>query len=97
MIPVKRLEIVVDARNSERVTEVLARAGLTGWTLVRNATGAGERGQRHGDGITGVSSNHVIVTTCPPDELDALMEEIRPLLTTYGGMCLVSDAQWLRH
>ena len=97
MIPVKRLEIVVDAPHSERITDVLTQHGLTGWTLIRGAAGAGERGRQHGDEITGVSSNHLIVTTCAPDKLDALLEALRARLSRYGGICLVSDAHWLAH
>jgi len=97
MIAVKRLEIVVDALHGERITDLLGRHGLTGWTLVRGAKGAGERGRQHADEITGVSSNHLIITTCPPDRLDALLEDLRGMLERYGGMCLVSDASWLRH
>lgn len=97
MIPVKRLEIVVDAPHSERVTELLARNGLTGWTVVRGVSGSGERGLQLGDGITGISSNHLIVTTCSGEGLQDLAEELRALLSRVGGMCLVSDALWLRH
>jgi PII-like signaling protein len=97
MIPVKRLEIVVDAPHGQRVTELLTRHGLGGWTLLRGASGAGERGRQHGDDITGVSSNHLILTTCPPEQLDALMEDLRGLLALVGGMCLISDAAWVRH
>lgn len=97
MIPVKRLEIVVDAPHGGRITELLASHGLMGWTLIRGATGAGDRGLQHGDEITGVSSNHLIITTCPPDKLPVLLEDLRVLLSRYGGMCLVSDSQWLRH
>lgn len=97
MIPVKRLEIVVDALYSERVTRLLDRHGVEGWTLLRGASGRGERGTRLGDEITGVSNNHVIVSTCTPEGLEPLMEELRDVLKRYGGMCLVSDAGWLRH
>ena len=97
MIPVKRLEIVVDATQAQRVTELLERHGLTGWSLVRNVTGAGERGRQFGDEVTGVCSNALIVTTCPPAQLPELLEVLRSLLVRSGGMCLVSDAHWLRH
>jgi hypothetical protein len=97
MIPVKRLEIVVDATYSPRIVKLLGEHGLTGWTLLRGASGAGDRGPRLADDITGVMSNHVILTTCPPEALDALLEELRGLLVRYGGMCLISDASWLRH
>ncbi len=97
MIQVKRLEIVVDAPFSELVTEVLERHRVEGWTIVRGAAGSGERGAQLGDEITGVSNNHVIVTTCSPERLEALVADVRPLLKRYGGICLVSDATWLDH
>jgi hypothetical protein len=96
MTPVKRLEIVVDVPHSVHVTDVLARHGLTGWSIVRNVTGAGERGHQFGDDLTGVSSNHMIVTTCAEGELPSLAEDLRRLLDRIGGICLVSDAHWLR-
>ena len=88
---------MIDAPHSERVTELLTRHGVSGWTLVPGALGAGDRGHRRGDGITGISSNDLILTTCAAEELDALLEELRPLLSSVGGICLVSDTQWLRH
>jgi hypothetical protein len=97
MIPVKRLEIVVDSLHSGRITEVLSRHGLLGWTLLRDATGAGERGRQFDDELSGVSSNHLILTTCPPERLESLLEELRAVLVEAGGICLVSDAHWLRH
>jgi len=97
VIPVKRLEIVIDAPHSARITEVLQRHGLTGWSVLRNVTGSGERGRQLGDELTGVSSNHLILTTCSPEALGPLIEDLRELLVRAGGMCLVSDASWLRH
>ena len=97
MIPVKRLEIVIDAPHAERVTRILAARGFDGWTVLRNASGFGDRGQRQDDGISSVSSNQVIVTTCPPERLDEVIEELRSLLARVGGVCLVSDAHWLLH
>lgn len=97
MIPVKRLEIVVDAPHSEQVIAVLESCGLDGWTRVRGAGGAGERGRQLGDEVTGVSSNDLIITTCSAEQLHDVVEELRTLLSRCGGMCLVSDAMWLRH
>lgn len=97
MIAIKRLELVVDAPHATQVLEVLQRHGLTGWSILRGVTGAGERGRQHGDDLTGVSSNHLILTTCAPEKLAPLLEDLRVVLARAGGMCLVSDAQWLRH
>ena len=79
MNPVKRLEIVIDAPYSQRVTRLLVTHGLSGWTLLRGASGKGDRGEREADEITGIASNNVIVTACPPESLDALLEDLRVL------------------
>ena len=97
MIPVKRIEIVVNAPYSPRIIKVLERHGLGGWSIIRHITGSGERGSQWGDELTGVSSNNMIVTTCAPDKLDALMADLGTLLTRAGGICMVSDAHWLPH
>ena len=97
MTEVKRLEIVVDAPHGPRIVELLTRHRIKGWTVIPNVTGSGDRGLQYGDELTGVSSNQLIVTTCPPESLDALLADLRRLLARSGGTCLVSDAVWLHH
>ena len=97
MIAVKRIEIVVGARHSEKVTTLLDTLAVEGWTLVRDAMGRGQRGQQFGDELTGVSSNHWILTTCPAERLTDVVEPLRKVLERYGGVCLVSDANWVIH
>ena len=95
MKKVHRLEIVIDAPHSDRALKLLASHGLTGYSLFRGVVGSGKRGSQYSDDITGVSNNHYILTTCSPDNLDAVSEALRPLLRRVGGICLVSDALWL--
>jgi nitrogen regulatory protein PII len=97
MNPVKRIEIVVDAPTGSRVTALLEKNGLAGWTQIHRASGSGDRGQRQDDELTGVASNTVIVAACPVEDLDKVLGAIQPLLARRGGMCLVSDALWLQH
>lgn len=96
MPSVKRLEFVVDAPHSTRVTDLLERHGVASWTTVRGASGSSERGKQYGDEITGVSNNHLILAACAPDQAEALLADVQKFLTRYGGTCLVSDAQLLR-
>jgi PII-like signaling protein len=97
MRSIERVEIVIDALHGPAVLEVLERHGLTGWTLLRVAAGAGERGERRDDELSGASTNSLLITTCEPEALEALAEDLRPLLRRYGGVCLVSPARWLIH
>jgi len=94
---VKRMEIVVDTLAVPKVLGALAASGLSGWTVVRDVTGKGDRGLRAGDELTGVAGNGYILTACEPGELARVAEAVRPILQTFGGVCLVSDAEWLLH
>lgn len=97
MQPVKRIEIVCGARGVPAVCAALEAAGLSGWTVVPDVHGKGERGLQSGDELTDVFSNSLVLTTCPASDLDRVVAAIRPLLARHGGVCLVSDAQWVIH
>lgn len=94
---VKRVEIITDALEMREVIRVLEREGVSGYTVVPNVVGAGERGAQSGDDLTDVFKNSMLITTCSPDHVESLVEAIRPILKRRGGVCLVSDAAWVVH
>jgi nitrogen regulatory protein PII len=97
MKPVKRVEVVVDTLAVPRVLRALESCGVSGWTVVREVQGRGDRGLREGDELTGISGNGYVLTACDADDLPRVAEAIRPILRTFGGVCLISDAAWLVH
>jgi nitrogen regulatory protein PII len=97
MRSVKRIEVVIDALQLKRLLKVLDEAGVSGYTVLPNARGRGERGARRADELTGALENAYVFTACPPEEADRVVEAITPMLERFGGICLVSDAEWVRH
>lgn len=97
MTPVKRIEIVVPEHVLREVLELLDRHRPGGYTVMRGLSGKGDRGVQSGDGIVGEFSNAAVLVACPEPVAGPLLEDLRPLLARFGGMCLVSEAQWLRH
>ena len=98
MKPCKKIEIVVEETIASRVSGLLKELGAPGFTMIRRASGMGDRGARRADDPTGSATNTVFVIACDqPDIVDAIVEGIRPVLSQYGGICLVSDANWVRH
>jgi len=98
MKPCKRLEIVIEKPLAPRMESKLIELGAPGYTLIDHASGLGDRGKRRGDEPTGTSTNVVFIVACPPDvDLEKLVDGVRTLLTQSGGICLVSDAMWVRH
>ncbi len=97
MRSVKRLEIIVEAVELRELQRVLARLGVDSYSVVHNVTGKSASGVQSGDDLSDVFRNVLLLTTCAPEELDEIVGALRPLLQRRGGICLVSDAQWLIH
>jgi len=97
MKPVKRIEIITHAVELKDLLHALKDCGVSGYTVISPVTGTGERGDQLGDDLTGVSNNAYVLTLADPDGADEIIEAIRAILKRHGGICLVSDAQWVRH
>ena len=97
MQPVKRIEIIVDAPEVPALLAILQAHGADGYTIIRPVTGAGDRGERRDDEPGGGSANAYVLTASAPEKAADLVEAVRPVLKKRGGVCLVSDAQWVIH
>ena len=98
MRPCKRLEIVLERTQSERLEQALRSAGAPDFTMLQNAGGSGDRGYRRADDVTDTDENCVFIVAVEDESLiQSIIEEIRPILQRFGGMCLVSDAHWVVH
>ena len=97
MITIKRLEIVIDAAHTPELIQVIKKAGAPGYTLIRDVQGSGDRGDRSGDGLGNVYRNCYMLVAVSEDLAEVIVDKTRPLLKRYGGMCLISDAQLLKH
>ena len=94
---VKRIEIVLESVHDDTVVRMIRQAGIDGFTMLRGVAGSGNRGGRDADGLPDVFQNVCFIIAAEADACDRLLEMLRPLLNESGGMCLVSDAKWLKH
>ena len=98
MKDVKRLEIVIDAAHTPELITALKATNAPGYTLLRDVHGAGDRGDRAGDGLGNVFRNcYVILAIADDPTVQAVIDAVRPLIQAHGGMCLMSEAKWLKH
>ncbi|MEQ8859025.1 MAG: hypothetical protein RIC56_10275 [Pseudomonadales bacterium] len=94
----KRLEIVIEQPMARRLSGLLDELEVPGYTIIHQASGRGDRGTRQADDISGALTNCLFVIACPDEALAGrIVEHIRPLLTRSGGICMMSDAMWVRH
>lgn len=97
MRDVKRFEIITPSSAFKAISLIFKKAGINGYTVIPEVKGSGERGYQPADEISEISGNIVIITAVKPENESELAELLRPMLKRYGGVCLVTDAKWLRH
>lgn len=94
--PVKRIEMVLQQDVIEEIAKKLDALGVSGYTLIQDVLGRGERGLRTGIGLGAFEYHHLLIA-CEEAQVEPIVEMVRPYLKRFGGMCLVSDAQWVIH
>lgn len=94
-IAMKRFEIVVGIEQLERLTELLDKCSVRGYTVLKNAGGLGSRGVRDPGDVLMEQENVMVVLACKEDQAQKVLNEIRPALKGLGGMCLISECQWV--
>lgn len=97
MKPVKRIEIIIDSLDLKSCLQELEKTGVSGYTVIRDVIGNGDRGTRSGDMLNDTMKNSYILIACEESEVKMITDALRPKLKRFGGMCLISDAIWLLH
>lgn len=94
---VKRVEIIVSHSHLEKTLRILDEVQVSGYTVIEDTAGKGDRGISCSD-IGCVFSGSYVMTVCTNDEqLTNLVEKVNPILKKVGGVCLITDAKWVRH
>jgi nitrogen regulatory protein PII len=90
MNPIKRIEIFSDSVELGKILKGLKKAGVANCTVIRHVSGSGVRGTM-GDDIDMLLENDYVIAFCLPEQVDAVVATIRPILNKFGGSCYVSD------
>jgi nitrogen regulatory protein PII len=98
MHPVKRIEIIVSSMELPKITQALEKAGVPGYSVIKDVVGKSDLGTVSDDFDLAAStlSNIYILSYCPPDIIKQVVEIIRPVLNKYGGACYISEAMEVR-
>ncbi len=98
MQAIKKVEIIIEYLELPRLLALIKKESITvGYTVIKEVVGSGGRGVRTGDDFSGELTNSYILIACSEDEAQRIVEIVRPILKRFGGVCLVSDAMWVKH
>lgn len=95
LISMKRIEIVIEEEALGELLELLRSGGVRGYTFIKQAGGLGSRGERRPDDMALEEKNAVVILACEEKQAERLVMALRPKLKGFGGMCLISDCEWV--
>jgi nitrogen regulatory protein PII len=92
----KRVEIIIEAPMSGRLTDALTRAGVTGFTVLPVLGGSGRSGQWTREGQVGRAGMVAVICLIRPDRLDALLDAAFAVVERHIGVVSITDCEVLR-
>lgn len=93
--PMKRIEIVINEESLDTLIELFRHANVRGYTVIKRAGGLGSTGERDPDDYVFEQPNAVMVIACEENQAEKIIMTLHPKLKDFGGMCLMSDCQWI--
>jgi nitrogen regulatory protein PII len=94
MHPVSRLEIIVSSKEIEKITDILEKVNVPGYSIIRDVIGKSDSGTVSDDVNLGSSklNNVFIICYCSQEQVKLIIEKIKPILNKYGGVCYLFEA-----
>ncbi len=92
----KRVEIIIEAPMEGRLTDALAAAGVSGFTVLPVLGGSGRSGQWSREGQVGRSGMVAVVCLIAPERLDGLLDAAFTVVQRHIGVVSVTDVQVIR-
>jgi len=95
--PLKKLEIILEGAHQEFATDLLDRAGVSGYTIVNNLSGKGRHGFHEGHLMFNEEAVLIMIIVAVPEALvKPLLEGYAPFFSEHTGVVFISDIQVTR-
>ena len=90
----KRVDLILSERELDGVLKAIDAAGAPGYSVIKHVTGKGPHGLvSDALDFSGLGANAHVIVFCEAGLLAKLRVGIQPLLSYYGGVAYVSDAE----
>lgn len=95
--PKKRIEIIIEAPSARRLTDLLDRLAVSGYTVLPALAGRGRDGSWSREGLVSEAGRMVLVI-CVLDEsrVDEVLREIYALVSRQIGILTISTVEVIR-
>jgi PII-like signaling protein len=91
-----RIEVLVDAPLVPELVSLLEKHGIHGHTVMPTLSGQGVSGSWSDDLITSAQHKVALLTVAEPARAEGFIDDLRPLLDSYGLLVMISPVNVLR-
>ena len=89
----KRLDLIFSERELDEMLKCLEKAEVPGYTVMKHVTGRGpERIVSEDMEFTGLGANAHVIVFCKEEMLKKIKEKVDPVMSYYGGVAYISEA-----
>lgn len=90
----KKLEIIVAGEHKDFITDLLERAGVTGFTIIHGLSGKGSHGFHEGHFMFNEDESLImIIAAVLQDKVEPILAGITPFFNAHTGVLFISDIQ----
>ena len=94
---VKKLEIILGGEHQAFATDLLDKAGVTGYTIINNVSGKGRHGFHEGHLMFNEEDVLIMIIAAVPEQLvTPILEGLAPFYSEHSGVVFVSEIQVTR-
>ena len=94
LVPMQKLEIVIERLQLDRVLDIVEAAGASGYTVVPAVRTMGRRhGVREDTGLSEIERTKLVLVVARPPVIARIIEGVTPILVDFPGTLWVSDVQ----
>lgn len=96
LVPMQKLEIVIEKLELDEVLKIVEDAGVSGYTVVPVVRSMGRRhGMRQDEGIGEFERTKLVLVVASAPVIAGIIEGVTPILADFPGALWVSDVQRL--
>jgi len=93
----KKLEIILEGEHQAFATDILDRAGVTGYTIINNLSGKGSHGFHEGHLMFNEDDVLIMIVAAVPEDLvKPILEGLAPFYNEHSGVVFITDIQVTR-
>ena len=92
----KRIEILVDTPLVPRIIRLIKEVDISGWSVIKIASGGGRDGRWDHDEVTGAAAKSIILMIANEVKASLFADRIAPLLESHGLLSTIGNVEVVR-